>query len=73
MCERCWPTLRSSPPALAGRVKSTGHTVADMPGSYHGQDSSWCRQLPFRGQVEVKRGVCGLYVTRMIVEEGRKV
>ncbi len=44
----CPPTTRSSPPALAGRVKSSGHIAADRPGSYHGQDSSSCRQLPSR-------------------------
>lgn len=44
----CPPTTRSSPLALAGRVKSSGHIAADRPGSYHGQDSSSCRQLPSR-------------------------
>lgn len=47
----CPPTMRSSPLALVGRVKSvksSGHIAADKPGSYHGQDSSSCRQLPSR-------------------------
>ena len=38
----CPPTTRSSPLALVGRVKSSGHIAADKPGSYHGQDSSLC-------------------------------
>ena len=42
------PTTRSLPLALVGRVKSSGHIAADKLGSYHGQDSSWCRQLPSR-------------------------
>jgi hypothetical protein len=46
--ERWRPTMGWSPPALGGRVKSSGHNAAGMPGSYHGQDSSWCRQLPSR-------------------------
>lgn len=45
MCKRWSPTMKWSSPALVGRV-STGHIVGDMPGSYHGLDSSSCRQLP---------------------------
>jgi hypothetical protein len=65
-------TMRSSSPALAERVKRTGHMVVGMPGSYHGRDSSSCQQLPFRDRVEVKSGVGGvggMYVTRAVVEE----
>jgi hypothetical protein len=54
MRKRWLPTMRSSSPVLAERVKRTGHMVAGMPGSYHGRDSSSCQQLPFRGRVEVK-------------------
>jgi len=46
--KRCRPTMRWSPLALGGRVKCSGHIAAGMPGSYHGQDSSWFRQLPSR-------------------------
>ena len=46
--KRWRPTMRWSPLALGGRAKSSGHIAAGMPGSYHGQDSSWCRQLPSR-------------------------
>jgi hypothetical protein len=59
MHKRWSPTMRSSSPALAERVKRTGHMVAGMPGSYHGRDSSLCQQLPFRGRVEVKSDICG--------------
>ena len=76
----CPPTTRSLPLALVGRVKSSGHIAADKPGSYHGQDSSSCRQLPSRTSrgeevvivvvvlVEGRR-----YVTSAIVEERRNV
>ena len=47
-CTTDKPTTRSLPLALVGRVKSSGHIAADKPGSYHGQDSSSCRQLPSR-------------------------
>ena len=77
----CPPTTRSSPLALAGRVKSSGHIAADKPGSYHGQDSSSCRQLPSRtsrGEEVVVVVVVVLvegrrYVTSAIVEERRNV
>ena len=75
----CPPTTRSSPPALVGRVKSSGHIAADKPGSYHGQDSSSCQQLPSRmSRGEEVRVVVVLvegsrYVTRAIVEERRSV
>lgn len=78
MTDKCWlPTTRSSPLALVGRVKSSGHTAADKPGSYHGQDSSWCRQLPSRTSRGEEVGVVVVsvegrrYVTRAIAEERR--
>ena len=78
MTDKCWPpTTRSSPPALVGRVKSSGHIAADKPGSYHGQDSSWCRQLPSRTSRGEEVGVVVVavegrrYVTRAIAEERR--
>jgi len=79
-CTTDKPTTRSLPLALVGRVKSSGHIAADKPGSYHGQDSSSCRQLPSRTSrgeevvvvvvvlVEGRR-----YVTSAIVEERRNV
>ena len=75
------PMTRSLPLALVGRVKSSGHIAADKPGSYHGQDSSSCRQLPSRtsrGEEVVVVVVVVLvegrrYVTSAIVEERRNV
>lgn len=48
MGKSCPPTTTSSPLTPVERVKSSGHIAADKPGSYHGQDSSSCRQLPSR-------------------------
>ena len=71
------PTTRSLPLALVGRVKSSGHIAADKPGSYHGQDSSSCQQLPSRmsrgKEVVVVVVLEEGYVTRAIVEERRSV
>ena len=75
------PMTRSLPLALVGRVKSSGHIAADKPGSYHGQDSSSCRQLPSRTSrgeevvvvVVVVKVEGRRYVTNEIVEERRNV
>jgi hypothetical protein len=65
----CPPTMRWSPLALGERVKCSEHIAAGMPGSYHGQDSSWCRQLPSRSSRGEEVVVLVEYVTRAMFEE----
>lgn len=64
-------TVSSSPQAPVADVKCTGHIVANIPGSYHGQDSSSWQRLPFRSSRGGERVVSIEYVTRTTAEERR--